>query len=50
MIAWATQRVATSASLTRPAGMIGRAWNRLPAARVYADLSPGYEPTFLVPG
>lgn len=39
--------------LSTPAGLallMGHAWNRLPATRVYADLSPGYEPTFLVQG
>lgn len=39
--------------LSTPAGLallIGHAWNRLPETRVYADLSPGYEPTFRISG
>ena len=30
--------------------LLGHVWNRLPPTRVYADLSPGYEPTFEVLG
>lgn len=28
--------------------MLGRVWNRLPPTRIYADLNPGYAPTYLV--
>jgi hypothetical protein len=30
--------------------LLGQIWNRLPSTRVYADLSPGYQPTFQVVG
>lgn len=30
--------------------LLGHVWNRLPSTRVYADLSPGYQPTFQVVG
>jgi hypothetical protein len=30
--------------------LLGHVWNRLPSTRVYADLSPGYQPTFRVVG
>lgn len=39
--------------LAVPAGaalMLGHAWNRLPATRIYEDLAPEYGPTFLIDG
>jgi hypothetical protein len=30
--------------------LLGHVWNRVPPTRVYADLSPGYQPTFQVLG
>ncbi|HET7444254.1 MAG TPA: SAVED domain-containing protein [Solirubrobacterales bacterium] len=30
--------------------LLGHVWNRLPPTRVYADTSPGYQPTFRVTG
>lgn len=35
-------------AVPRPlAVMLGRVWNRVPPTRVYADLNPGYAPTYL---
>jgi SMODS-associated and fused to various effectors sensor domain len=37
--------------LSAPGGvalLLGHVWNRLPETRVYADLSPGYEPSFQI--